>query len=64
MLAERAGSAIGVILRRVLFDEALGLTARQRSVLHDLLRRHLGDLEAPRALGPAEEECAGAALVL
>lgn len=41
-LAERQGALIADVLRRVLDDPELGLTAAQRAAVPDVARRHLG----------------------
>jgi hypothetical protein len=54
VLAERAGAAIGDVLRRIFHDPDLALSRRQRDRLPGLLRRHLEAVERkPTALPPA-----------
>jgi hypothetical protein len=53
-LAERAGSELATLLRSIFFDPELGLNAAQRARLPEVLRTHLGRLETPRALDPAD----------
>lgn len=49
-LAEQYGEQLAALLRAVFYDSDLGLTARQRSRLPDVLRHHLGTLDGPPAL--------------
>jgi hypothetical protein len=48
-LAERYGSAVAEVLRAVFNDPELALSAAQREQLPQVLRRHLGRLEASAA---------------
>lgn len=52
-LAESYGRALATLLRSVFDDPELGLTTKQRSRLPEVLRAHLGRLEAGGGLEPA-----------
>jgi hypothetical protein len=49
-LVEQYGEQLAALLRAVFYDGDLGLTARQRSSLPDVLRRHLATLDGQPAL--------------